>query len=95
MLSKAILAGVVGTAAARTLWTDLETKSYTYSDWLAEFGSRHPGSEDIFNENLASILAHNANPINTWKAGVNQVCSSIGGQVVCGLMGSGSIVVSN
>ena len=77
MLSKIALAGLVG-ASARTLYTDL-SESYTYTEWLAEFGSRHPGSEAVFNENLATILAHNANPINTWKAGVNQVCFLKGG----------------
>ena len=64
-------------ASGRTLWNDLETKSYSYADWKAEHGARYPGSEEVFNANLQKIREHNSNPSNTWKAGVNKVCKHL------------------
>lgn len=44
----------------------------TLQAWLSDFAPRHPGTKEAFAENLARIIAHNADATATWKAGVNQ-----------------------
>lgn len=66
LLSGAALVGA-------TTWDQLATSEYTYEAWLAEYQPKHAGSREVFEANLAEIRAHNANPKNTWKMGVNKV----------------------
>lgn len=66
------LALAAGLATAKTTTWDKLSQDYTYESWLAEFSPVHTGSKDVFEANLAEIMAHNANPTNTWKMGVNK-----------------------
>jgi len=61
---------LLATASARTLWHQLD--GYTYDQWLTEFNPEHPGTEAVFNANLVSIQAHNADATQTYKKGVNK-----------------------
>jgi len=57
--------------------TFLPTADYSFDDFNREFRGYQPGTsvyvhrKAIFEEKLASILAHNADSRNTWKRGVN------------------------
>jgi cathepsin L len=62
-------------AAKRPRWNELE--GYTFSRYLKDFGRRYNGDElrmreKVFNAKLESIRAHNADPTQTYKRGVNQ-----------------------
>ena len=70
MLRCIVIAAALAVAAARPL-KDEES----YAAWAAEFkteGTMFAGSEARFLEALGEIAAHNADPSQTWSAGVNK-----------------------
>jgi cathepsin L len=62
---------------AKTTWDQLD--SYTFSDYVDEFGRTYSSSEEyafrkqIFETNLEIIKAHNRDSSKTWKQGVNNL----------------------
>jgi hypothetical protein len=71
-----LLLGATAAAAAplghRPKWHEL-TADYSYETYRAHFGKAASDSaENIFSAKLTEILAHNADPAQTWKMGVNQ-----------------------
>eukprot|EP00041_Stephanoeca_diplocostata_P009384 m.144599 g.144599 ORF g.144599 m.144599 type:complete len:378 (-) comp17716_c0_seq1:16-1149(-) len=72
-----VVATVLASAALveSTPWHQLH--DYTFEDYVAEFGRFYPEHERqkrkmIFEERLAIIRSHNANPTHSWRRGVNQ-----------------------
>ena len=65
LLATAVLAH--DAPSKRTLWTDLEARNYTYTDWLVEHGEQFPGSEEVFNANMEKIRKHNSDSAQTFK----------------------------
>jgi len=77
MLRAVVLALAMTTAtAARPTWRELD--GYTFKEYLMDFHKHYtPGPElerhrRVFEANLATIRAHNADTSRTWRAGVNQ-----------------------
>ena len=74
----AAAAALIGADAARPTWDQLSA-SYSYEQFLADFGKSSPASGEyearrsLFQERLAAALQHNANPSSTWKRGVNHM----------------------
>jgi len=73
-----LLAAAVCGASARTLWHQLDS-SYTFDKYCTEFGRNYTlGGEEyglrkqLFEGNLARIMAHNQDGSKTWKEGVNK-----------------------
>jgi cathepsin L len=61
-------------AQSRTLWHELE--GYTFEKYQDEFNRKYTPEElsfrrELFERKLSEIRAHNADPTQTWKAGVN------------------------
>lgn len=70
MLRVGLLATAAALVAAREVRVD-----ENYDEWLSEMraaGHKHTGSREAFDSNVATIRAHNADPANTWRMGVNQ-----------------------
>jgi len=61
-------------AAGAKLEGERDLVGYSYADYCNEFGkiSNDVNRESIFNQNMAAILSHNANPDKTWFATVNE-----------------------
>lgn len=76
--SAVLLALFVAPAVSRTTWEDLKKNpNYSFSDYGAEFGKTYSGDEiamrsGLFERELAKIRAHNADPSQTYKMGINK-----------------------
>jgi len=70
---------VLALAAKTTKWYDLKQKNYDFSHYVSEYKKVYSNSNEynirksIFEANLATILAHNADPFSSWKMGVNHL----------------------
>ena len=68
----------LGLDAARPKWHELSS-SYTFENYKSDFGkvyrSKQENSlrQEIFAENMAKILRHNANPSANYRMGVNHM----------------------
>jgi len=75
----AALAAFLPGVLANTTWLDLQTNPrYGFADYVAEYrksysNAEYTAREAIFNDALAKIRSHNADPSSSWKMGLNHL----------------------
>lgn len=78
LLAVTLLCIAAGCVEAKTRWFQLDN-SYTFEKYTAEFGKNYTTAAEaqrrrnIFEQNLARIIAHNKDTTKTWKEGVNSM----------------------
>jgi hypothetical protein len=67
----------LATTMAKTMWSELE--GYTFEKYVKEFGKDYKCPQEfslrrsIFEKKLQGIRAHNRDPSQSWKKGVNHL----------------------
>jgi len=80
-------AAVLGAALAGM---EVVPESYNYAQWRSDFPeARFHGSSESLMANIAKIKAHNANPANKWKMGINQFAALSPAEFKAQVIGSG------
>jgi len=77
MFRSILLCTLAASATAKTLWHELD--GYTFEAYETEYSKSYGSIEErsnratIFAARLAVVKAHNANPVHSWKRGVNHL----------------------
>jgi len=84
VLLLAVVAAAASSPAPHTKWHQLQ--GYTFDKYRKEFSKVYDHHEyllrkSIFEERLASIMAHNSDPTKTWKQGVNHLTDRTDGEM--------------